>query len=83
MAEIEARYRSRRRLIDTFVILSMFGYKYEYPDYQTTNGIPIPDIEGNILPYAHASKQGFFKPSALMAKLRKHRRLFTSFVDQA
>ena len=81
MAEIEAKYRSRRRLIDTFVILSMFGYKYENPDNQTANYI-CQVSEVSYLTFG-ASKQGSFKSSALMAKLRKLRRLFTSFVDQA
>ena len=82
MAEIEAGYRSRLRVIDTFVILSMFGYEDEYPDHQTTNGI----YQGSGVSYhtlMQVGKQGSIKPSALMAKLRKHRRLFTSFVDQA
>ena len=57
----------------------MFGYKFEYPDYQTTNGIY--QISKVPIPYTYASKLGSLEPSALMAKLRKHRRMFTSFVD--
>ena len=57
----------------------MFGYKFEYPDYQTTNGIY--QISKVPIPYTYASKLGSLDPSALMAKLRKHRRMFTFFVD--
>ena len=57
----------------------MFGYKYEYPDNQTTTDIPKLSYLSLM---RSRPKQGLAKASALMAKRRKHERLFTSF-DQA